>query len=336
MGEVTGWGVLFAGVVLSDETDEETGPETEHDAAVSFPSGGVVFSTGESNAKTFLGEDVEGGDDGSGHEESGNPELDLELSLNVASLDVSEELADEGSKDTNGGDKEREVDGLWGSEHGLGGSRDDESSASGLGEGSEKIGTHTGNVTNVITDVISNGTWVLGRVLGEGVVNLSSEIGTDISSLGVDSTTDATEEGNSGATETVSGDEFHEVLNTDLVGWVESSLVGEEEDFEDQKSEADENESKDLSALEGALESKELVDVAEVSGLVVALGGNDHADVTTEHGSASTDNEGDHGVGEGVGGVPGHIDGAEHEDSEDGAENSESSVLFPEESDGAL
>ena len=126
------------------------------------------------------------------------------------------------------------------------------------------------------------------------------------------------------------------MLNTNLVLWVKSSLVGEDEDLEDEKSEANEDEAEDLSALEGALESSELLVVAQVSGLVVALSGDLHADVAAEHGGASTDNEGDHGVGEGIGGVPGHVDGTEDEDSEDGAEDGESSVLLLEESDGAL
>ena len=118
--------------------------------------------------------------------------------------------------------------------------------------------------------------------------------------------------------------------------WVKSGFVGEDENLEDKKSEADEAETEDLAALEGNLESLELLDVAKIGGLVVANGGNHHADVTTEHGGASADEEGDGSVGElGVGG-PGHVDGAKHEDSEEGNEDSEGEVFFFEESDGTL
>ena len=80
--------------------------------------------------------------------------------------------------------------------------------------------------------------------------------------------------------------------------WVKSGLVGEDEDLKDKEGEADEAESEDLAALEGNLESLELLDVAKIGGLVVANGGDHHADVTTEHGCTSADEEGDGSVGE--------------------------------------
>ena len=117
---------------------------------------------------------------------------------------------------------------------------------------------------------------------------------------------------------------------------VESGLVGENENLEDEEGEADEDESKDLAALEGDFESSELLDVAKVRGLVVADSGDHHADVTTEHGRAGTNEEGDGGVRElGIGG-PGHVDGAEHEHREDADEDGEGEVFFFEESDGTL
>jgi hypothetical protein len=42
------------------------------------------------------------------------------------------------------------------------------------------------------------------------LTDLASEISTDISSLGVDTATDSTEESDSGATESVSGDKLEE------------------------------------------------------------------------------------------------------------------------------
>ena len=330
--------VLFGGVVLSDEADGETGPETEDDADVALPLGSGVDGAGELDVNTILtvGKDEDGGDDHDGHKDGGNPQLDLKSELNGISSDVSEELADEGSNDANGGDDEREVDGVRSVDHVHGGGGDDKSGAGGLSEGAEKISAHTGNITNVITDVVSDGAWVLGGVLGEGSINFTSEIGTDIGGLGVDTTTDTTEESDGGATEAVSGDELEEVLNTSLVDGGEGSLVGEDEDFEDEKSETDKDESEDLTALEGDLEASEFVDVAKVGNLVVADGSDLHADVSTEHGGGGTNEESDGGVGELGFGRPGGVDGAEDDDREDSAEDGKSDVLFSEESDGTL
>ena len=65
--------------------------------------------------------------------------------------------------------------------------------------------------------------------------------------------------------------------------WVKSCLVGEDKDLKDKEGEADEAESEDLATLEGNLEALELLDAAKVRGLVVANGGDHHADVATEH-----------------------------------------------------
>ena len=65
--------------------------------------------------------------------------------------------------------------------------------------------------------------------------------------------------------------------------WVKSGLVGENKDLEDEEGESDEAESEHLAALEGNFESIEFFDVAKVRGLVVANGGDHHADVATEH-----------------------------------------------------
>ena len=214
---------------------------------------------------------------------------------------------------------------------------DDKSGAGGLSEGAEKISAHTGDVTNVVTDVVSNGAWVLGGVFWDGSLNLAGKISTDISSLGVDATTDSSEESDGGASETVARDELEEVLNTHGIGGLECSSVGEDEDLEDEEGEANKAEAEDLTALESDLEAVKSLDVAEVGGLDVADGGNLHADVTTEHASAGSDDEGKHSEGESLATLgPRHVDGTEDEDGEEGAEDGKSGVLFFQESDSAL
>ena len=76
----------------------------------------------------------------------------------------------------------------------VGGSTNDEGSAGGLSERSEKIRSHTSNITNIVTDVIGNGTWVVDIIFFKILKVLSNKISTDISSFGVNTSTDSTEE----------------------------------------------------------------------------------------------------------------------------------------------
>lgn len=117
--ELTGRGVLLGSVVLSDKSDEETGPETEDNADVALPLGCVVWLASECDSDTFFGEHEDSGDNHDGHKDSGYPQLNLELIVDVLHLDVSQELADEGGANTNSSDNEREVDGLRSGNHGL-------------------------------------------------------------------------------------------------------------------------------------------------------------------------------------------------------------------------
>ena len=350
LGELVSGGALRGtSVVLSDETDEETRPETEDDASVSLPGSGSVGLTSKDNIEA-VGKEEGGGDDHSAHENGGNPELDLEGQVGVENhfaflfslkVDVSEELADEGGTDANGGHDEREVHSLRGSDHSLGAGGDDEGGAGGLSERTEKISAHTGDVTNVITDVVSNGTGVERGVFGEVLADLASKISTDIGGLGVDTTTDSAEEGNGGTTETVAGDKLKDVGSLLPLGRGNGSGVGQDDDLKDEESEADEDEAKDLATLEGDLEALEPVDVAEVGGLDVAGRGHHHTGVATGHGGCSADEESEGSVGEVVGvtirgDLPGHVNGTEHDGTEKGAEDGKSTVLFLQESDGSL
>ena len=295
----------------------------------------MVLLASEPNLER-LWEDEGGGDDHAGHEESRNPELDLEGSLDLLSSDIGEELADEGGNDTDGGDGEREVHGLRSLHHGVRGGRDDESSAGGLSERAEKISTHASDVTNVVTDVVSNGSGVERRVFREALADLSRKISTDISSLGVDTATDTSEESDGGATETVARDELEEVSASLLVFRGEGSLVGEDDDLEDEKGKADEAEAEDLTTLEGNHEAVESINVTKIGGLDVAGGGNHHADVAAEHRGTSSNEEGDGGEGEGVRAVPRHIDGTENDAGEKSTEDGKSQVLLLEEGDSTL
>ena len=76
-----------------------------------------------------------------------------------------------------------------------------------------------------------------------------------------------------------------------------------------------------MTTLEGNLETIKLGNVAKVGGLVVGSGSDCHAEVSAEHGSGCTNDKGKHGEGELVFRAPGHINGAKHDDGEEGNED---------------
>ena len=77
-------------IIISDETDDHTGPESEHDATVSSPS---VHGEWDLLGSSFEGEgfweDEDGWDDATGHDDGGSTNLELKDRLNVLSLDSS-------------------------------------------------------------------------------------------------------------------------------------------------------------------------------------------------------------------------------------------------------
>lgn len=183
--------------------------------------------------------------------------------------------------------------------------------------------------------------------------NFTSEIGTDISSFGVNTTTDSSEKSDSGTTETISRDVLEEHANLILdslttffsvvsVSFSDNNwLVDEDEDLENDEGEADEHESENLSTSEGNIKS--IMDRSSTfqGDFNVGIGSNLHSDKSADHGSDSTNNEGESCKGErdlvfGLVRHPGHIDGAYEDDGEDGAEDSEVGVFLLQESDGSL
>jgi len=352
LGEVLDGAVMVGGVVLSGGSNDHTGPESHHDATVKFPVGGVVDNSSEGHIHGD-GEHVHGGDDGNGHEDGGDNELVEELGINFL-LESSAELAEEGHDNTDGGDNDGEVDGVSSLDHREAGGGDDESGASRFSERSEEISSHSSDITDIVTDVIGNSSGVSGRIFLKSVSDFTGKIGTDISSFGVDTTTDSSEESDGGATETVSGKVLEEDSDLSLDGFTSSLgligvrsgddrwLVGEDEDFHDDEGESNESESEDLSTSEGSVESSVFVlGGAEVGGLDVTDGSDLHSDETASHGGDRSDEEGEGGVREphnfsSFVSFPGHVDGADEDDSEDGAEDGQVGVFLDQESVGAI
>jgi hypothetical protein len=94
-GKMEGWGIGVVGVVFSDESDDHTGPESEHNTSVSDPSlhGEWVLLSTTFESELFW-EDEDSWDDATGHEDGGSTNLEFKDTLNVLNGDffsVSEE-----------------------------------------------------------------------------------------------------------------------------------------------------------------------------------------------------------------------------------------------------
>jgi hypothetical protein len=115
--EMEGWSISVVGVVFSDESDDHTGPESEHDASVSDPSvHGEWDFLGSSFEGELLWEDEDSWDNASSHEDGGGTDLEFKDRLNVFDLDssdVSEEDREPRGDGTGGGNSNWEEEGIW-------------------------------------------------------------------------------------------------------------------------------------------------------------------------------------------------------------------------------
>ena len=86
-----GWGISVVSVVFSDETDDHTRPESEHDASVGGPS---VHGEWDLLGTTFEGEafwkDEDSWDNASSHNDGGSTNLELKDRLDVLNGNVSQ------------------------------------------------------------------------------------------------------------------------------------------------------------------------------------------------------------------------------------------------------
>ena len=130
----------------------------------------------------------------------------------------------------------------------------------------KKIGTHTSNVTNVITDVIGNDGSIVRMIFGNTRLDFADKIGTDVGGLGVDATGHAREERDGGGAEAEAGQALHGLggreATRDLGGQhnVADGHAGE--------AEADDGEAHHGTGGEG--HAKAVVQAALLAGLLVA------------------------------------------------------------------
>jgi hypothetical protein len=132
------------------------------------------------------------------------------------------------------------------------GSSNHEASAGGLSEGAEEISAHTGHVTDVVTDIVSDHSRVSGIVFRNTMDDFADKVSAYISSFGVDTTTNSSEENNRGATKAISRDTVHHEL---IVIKGEVSSVDSKEQHEDENAQGAKGETHHTTSIEGHIEA---------------------------------------------------------------------------------
>jgi hypothetical protein len=308
VGNLTNRCVRMRSVVLGDETNGQTSNSSHDDTGSG--SEGREGENGASNSAVELErvrEVVNGGTvDGGDHENGGADELHLEgrfdIALSLDSLDVSSnEGAEQANKDTNSRDDNGEAHGVP-STRNTDAASDDKSGASRFSETSEKIGSHTGDITDVVTNIVSNSGGVTRIILRDSVDDLSDQVSTDISSLGVDTSTNTAEHGNDGTSKTVSGKTLSEQDPLIRVGVVHAE--DNHSGVQHEQTKTAKGETHDGTGTEGSVEA------FGPSGLLGRDGGTDvgvdsdlHSQVATGHGSEGSEKETD-GSEETAGHIP--------------------------------
>mmetsp|Transcript_15694 Transcript_15694/g.39782 ORF Transcript_15694/g.39782 Transcript_15694/m.39782 type:complete len:631 (-) Transcript_15694:526-2418(-) len=240
--------VAVGRVVLGDEADEQSSPEPGDDAVEDVVvlrdfRGIVGEQPGELSREQRGGEEVHAGR----HQHGGEHQLELQGRLNLADLRRGlnvggDERGDERDEDANGGDAQREHHRgphVLLAEGGEGGNH--ERGARAFGEASEEVGTHAGNVADVVADVVRDGCGVARVILGDVLLHLADEVGTHVGSLGVDSAAHTPEQRDGRAAEAVSRNRLEQSRPVLLVVRSEA----EDGDVENEEAAGGENESHD-------------------------------------------------------------------------------------------
>mmetsp|Transcript_6825 Transcript_6825/g.9748 ORF Transcript_6825/g.9748 Transcript_6825/m.9748 type:complete len:554 (-) Transcript_6825:187-1848(-) len=283
-------------VVLSDETNDKTSHGTHANTEESFPwvkSVKRVTNASleyEFTRKVKIGSKVNRGE----HKNSSTDKLDLEGGFDVLLCPDRgnvgcDEGANQANKHTNSGNddgKDHSIPACTGSNGGT----KNESGTGGLSKTSEKIRSHTGNISNIVSNVISNGGRVTRVILRDSVDNLSDKIGSNISSLGVDTSTDTSKHGNDGSSKSITSDALVKVDPIRRI-WV-MNAEGKHSEVQHKDSKTTKSESHDGSCTEGSVEAcSPSWFLCRNGGTNIRVNGYLHSKVSTCHRCSSTEKE---------------------------------------------
>mmetsp|Transcript_4008 Transcript_4008/g.7351 ORF Transcript_4008/g.7351 Transcript_4008/m.7351 type:complete len:763 (+) Transcript_4008:662-2950(+) len=298
-GDLLSGAVAVRGVVLGNETNDQAGPEANADA----DSGGVPVDGLAADVEVMGKEASRNSPNERSGDSGGHKQLDLEASLDISIFldgsDVSgDEAGEEARKEACNADQDREVHRGVVNSQVLALSTEDESSARGLSERTEEVGSHSRDVSDIVTDVVSDNSRVARIIFFPALVYLSGEVGSNVGGFGVDTSTNTPEHSNGGASKTIAGDALVHSDGTGLavvvvvVGAEEEFPVDLNEDHEDHDRHGDESEAHDGSSLKSCGEARADTFVRLDGGTRVGEYGNSHTDKSRNDGSNASDPKG--------------------------------------------
>ena len=310
----------FADACAGDETArdrEEDAQGIDADVTADCVSGQGQTTIGQNEVS-----DTERGDSGN---DSGTDGTGVEgfLRIGIFVFASDDEGAGDAQKDTDGSDDQRENDGthLMGGIAGPDRSTENGGTDDGADVGFEEVSAHTGDVTDVVTDVIGDGSGVTRIVFGDTGFDFADEVGADVSSFCVDTAAAPCEECDGGSTEAKAREDFEETVH--ILGKF-SLKIDEEETDDAEKSEADDGHTHDSATAKGDGEGFSEARPGGIGSSDVCFCGDAHTEVT---GGGTADGTDDVGNGDepAAGGIDG-VDGAE-DHSNDGNKDDEDFVF---------
>ena len=354
-GDGLGRPVGVGSEVFGDLSDQNSRQQSNEDASVDLPSFGFTSNEGCPDDEGRETGDQDGGD------KSSLVEGKHKLVLVGSVLNTDSEVSDKGGDNTDSGNPD------WKHDHGTVsvGKSDSSNDGSNLNfarkvtrkkrhsrvrknvlrqnstsgnsvysnpqkftyKGLEQIGSHTGNISNVVTHIVSNDGRVSWIVLRDVHLDLSDQIGTDIGGLGVDTSCHTGEEGDGRGTESESGQGFGGILQS--VGFIGVSQSHDvEHDGDTKEGESHDGESHDGTTGEGHTKSdgKTLL-VGGLGGSDIGIGGDLHSSPSREGGKTGSDHEAT-GVSDTIDTVPtGGIEGVDDDQCDGHSNNKEGEVV---------
>ncbi len=272
--------VIAGGVILGDLTDGNTDDKAD-DNSYERHNASIEENTAE--------------EEGSDNDDGGaDISTKVELFGRILSFAVYKEDGNNGRKDTDSGKEQREEravdfrDSVNGISKGDGGN-------DGTDIGLEQVGAHTGDVADVITDVIGDNSGVSRVIFRDTGFDFTDKVGTDVSRFGINTAADTTEESHSGSTEGETSDDGSEFsgFHSHEAGFGVKDDVG---GGNTEETETDNAETHNGTAAESDFQcGRHTVFTGSVGGTDVGVGSRFHADITGENGEGGAYEEGNTG-----------------------------------------
>mmetsp|Transcript_15563 Transcript_15563/g.21863 ORF Transcript_15563/g.21863 Transcript_15563/m.21863 type:complete len:258 (+) Transcript_15563:1422-2195(+) len=170
-------------------------------------------------------------------------------------------------------------------------SNDNEGSTRSFSERTEQVGTHTGDITNIVANVVSNSGGVARVVLGNTCHNLARQVGTNISSFSVDATANTAKHSNRRTAKTKASHAFEQGVAA--VGKVELLFKKDAEKVQHQKCKTAKRKTHDSTGTERRVEGILPLVVGSCRDRCASVGKHSdlHADVSRDHGSDGAGNK---------------------------------------------